>query len=225
MTSSAKFLRDKGWDDLSGRWGEAALLTFVYTIIYALFSGTVTAGTDLVAPGLGTALSLFLLPMGWGFSVSFLDNHKKTSNDPFHIGCLFDGYRDFSRVFLTLLLQVVYIILWSLLLIVPGIIKALSYSMTPFILRDYPTLKYNGAIELSMDMMNGHKWDLLWLYFSFIGWGLLCLLPLGIGYFWLSPYVRSSVANFYEEVKKEYEGAATFNYSAKEESTYSKEER
>lgn len=88
----------------------------------------------------------------------------------------------------------------------PGIIKAFSYAMTPFILRDHPDLRYNGAIELSMAMMRGHKADLFWLYLSFIGWFLLCILTLGIGYFWLEPYMTSSMANFYEEVKAEFEG-------------------
>ena len=77
--------------------------------------------------------------------------------------------------------------------------------MTPFILRDNPEMKNNEAIELSMKMMNGHKVDLFWLYLTFIGWGILCVLTLGIGYFWLAPYVQASMVQFYEEVKAEYE--------------------
>lgn len=225
MLSSAKQLRDKGASDLSGRWGEAALLTFLYYVIASIFSGTVTAGGDIFVPGLGTVLSVLLIPMGWGFSVAFLDNHRKTTDDPFHIGCLIDGYRDFARIFLTLLLSAVYTLLWALLLIVPGIIKALSYAMTPFILRDHPELQYNAAIEKSMAMMDGHKADLFWLYLSFIGWFILCCFTLCIGFFWLQPYVNSTLANFYEEVKAEFEGRVfekpagvneSFNYSKSE---------
>ena len=153
MISSASQLRQKGANDLSGRWGEAALLTFVSFVVASIFSGTVTAGGDIFVPGLGTVLSVLLIPMGWGVCVAFLDNHRRTTNDPFHIGCLIDGYRDFVRIFLTLLLSSVYTLLWALLLIVPGIIKALSYAMTPFILRDHPELQYNAAIEKSMDRM------------------------------------------------------------------------
>ena len=167
-----------------------------------------------------TAARIELAP---GASIGF---HRHEDDDPFSIGHLFDGYRDFVRIFLTLFLQAIYIFLWALLLIIPGIIKALSYAMTPFILRDRPDLQYNGAIELSMAMMKGHKWDLFWLYLSFIGWAILCLFTFFIGYFWLEPYVTSTMANFYEEVKAEYEGrvfekpAADFS-----ESNYSKEER
>ena len=226
MISSSSQLRQKGANDLSGRWGEAALLTFVYVIIAGIFSASVSAGTDLFVPGLGTVLSLLLMPMGWGYSVAFLANHRRETDDPFHLGCLFDGYRDFVRIFLTLLLQGIYTVLWTLLLIVPGIIKALSYAMTPFILRDRPDLKYNDAIELSMAMMEGHKADLFWLYLSFIGWALLCILTLCIGYFWLEPYVTSTMANFYEEVKAEFEqGGMAEAVVIEEETGYNKSER
>ena len=225
MISSASQLRQKGANDLSGRWGEAALLTFVYYVVASIFSGIVTAGGDIFVPGLGTVLSVLLIPMGWGFSVAFLDNHRKTTDDPFHIGCLIDGYRDFARIFLTLLLSAVYTLLWALLLIVPGIIKVLSYAMTPFILRDHPELQYNAAIEKSMAMMDGHKADFFWLNLSFIGWFILCCFTLGIGFFWLIPYAYSTFANFYEEVKAEFEGCVfekpagvneAFNYSKSE---------
>ncbi|MBR1499873.1 MAG: DUF975 family protein [Bacteroidaceae bacterium] len=225
MISSTSKMRQQGATDLRGRWGEAALFTFVYFVIAAIFSGTVQAGSDLFVTGLGSALSILLIPMGWGYGMTFLANHRHEDDDPFSIGHLFDGYRDFVRVFLTLLLQRIYIFLWMLLLIVPGIIKAFSYAMTPYILRDRPDLKYNGAIELSMAMMRGHKADLFWLYLSFIGWFLLCILTLGIGSFWLGPYVQSTVANFYEEVKAEFEGRSFERPIDANESNYSKSER
>ena len=205
MISSAQLLREKGASDLSGRWGEAALFTFVYYVLAAIFSATVAAGVVLLVPGVGTLLSLLVIPMGWSYYVTFLANHRKTDADPFNVSRLFDGYRDFTRIFFTTLLTNVYIFLWTLLLIVPGIIKALSYSMTAFILRDNKEAKYNEAIELSMAMMEGHKMELLWLYLTFIGWAILCVFTLGIGYFWLVPYMSSTFANFYEEVKADYQ--------------------
>jgi uncharacterized membrane protein len=153
MISSAQLLREKGAGDLSGRWGEAALFTFVYYVLAAIFSATVAAGVELLVPHVGTLLSLLVIPMGWSYYVTFLANHRKTDADPFNVSRLFDGYRDFSRIFFTTLLTNVYIFLWTLLLIVPGIIKGLSYSMTAFILRDNKEAKYNEAIELSMAMM------------------------------------------------------------------------
>ncbi len=77
--------------------------------------------------------------------------------------------------------------------------------MTFYVLRDHPELKYNGAIERSMKMMAGHKFDLFYLQLTFIGWGLLCVLTLGIGYLWLAPYMQASFAHFYEDVRADYE--------------------
>lgn len=216
MTSSAKILRDKGAADLKGRWAEAALLTFVYHLIYFFCNG-ILRGIGLFVPHFEIIALLFVIfifwPMGWGLNVAFLENHRKSNNDPFGVECLFRGYRDYFRIVGTLLLGFIYIILWSLLLFVPGIIKGLSYSMTYYILLDRPDLKYNSAIELSMDMMRGHKWDLFWLYITFIGWGILCIFTLGIGFFWLIPYMNSTMANFYEEVKAEYESKGSYSQS------------
>lgn len=102
------------------------------------------------------------------------------------------------------LLMVIFIFLWSLLFIIPGFIKGLAYSLTPYILKDYPELSANQAINLSMKMMKGHKFDLFWLFLSFIGWSILCIFTLGIGYLWLMPYMMTTMAAFYQEVKTEY---------------------
>jgi len=101
-------------------------------------------------------------------------------------------------------LMMLFTYLWMLLLIVPGIIKAFAYSMTPYILKDYPELSANQAINLSIKMMKGHKFDYFYLQLSFIGWGLLSILTLGIGYLWLMPYMYASMAAFYEDVKNDY---------------------
>jgi uncharacterized membrane protein len=179
------------------------MLTFVYCIVAWAFSALV-GGLEYVQQGLGTVASLLLLPLGWGYAVTFLSN-ARGEEDPFNVSRMFDGYKDFSRIFTTVLLTQIYILLWILLFIIPGIIKSLSYAMTPFVLRDNPEMKNNAAIELSMKMMDGHKGELFWLYLTFIGWGILCILTLGIGYFWLAPYMQASMAQFYEEVKAEYE--------------------
>ena len=102
-------------------------------------------------------------------------------------------------------LMAVFIFLWSLLLVIPGIIKCFSYAMTPFILEEHPELTANEAIDHSRAMMKGHKFDLFWLILSFIGWLILCMFTFGIGYLWLTPYMETSVAAFYEDVKADYE--------------------
>ncbi len=186
-------IRAAGRFDLSGRWLEAAMLTFVYFIIATIFSATFVGAVNLWIPGMGSAFTLLLIPLAWSFTMTFLANHRHEDRDPFD-----------------------NVLLWSLLLIIPVIIKALSYSMTPYILRDRPDLQNNAAIELSMDMMQGHKADLFWLYLSFIGWAILCCLTLGIGFFWLDPYMSASVAAFYEDLKADYES----QYGGAEEPVY-----
>ena len=203
MIKSASEIRSAARAALSGHWAEAAMLTFVYCIVAWAFSALV-GGLEYVQQGLGTVASLLLLPLGWGYAVTFLSN-ARGEEDPFNVSRMFDGYRDFVRIFTTILLTQIYILLWTLLLIIPGIIKSLSYAMTPFVLRDNPEMKNNAAIELSMKLMDGHKGELFWLYLTFIGWGILCILTLGIGYFWLAPYMQASMAQFYEEVKAKYE--------------------
>lgn len=159
----------------------------------------------VVYDGVGSIIQLVLMPLGWSMSVLFLDNLR--SGDEYKVGQLFEGFRDYTRVAGTMILTGIYTFLWTLLLIVPGIIKSFSYAMTAFVLRDNPELKFNGAIEKSMKMMDGHKFDLFYLYLTFIGWGLLCILTLGIGLLWFVPYMQSALAHFYEDVKAEYEAA------------------
>lgn len=115
---------------------------------------------------------------------------------------MFSGY--FRNVW-GLFLMFLFIVLWTLLLIIPGIVKGFAYFMTPYILKDYPELSANQAINLSCRMMKGHKFDLFWLNLSFVGWFLLATFTLGIGYVWLIPYVQTANAAFYQDVKKAYE--------------------
>ena len=102
-------------------------------------------------------------------------------------------------------LMYIFIVLWSFLFIIPGIIKIFSYAMTPYILEENPELSANEAIDRSRAMMKGHKFDLFWLFLSFIGWFILSLLTLGIGGLWLGPYMQTATAAFYEDVKADYE--------------------
>jgi uncharacterized membrane protein len=91
-----------------------------------------------------------------------------------------------------------------LLLIVPGIIAAISYSQTFYILADDPGMDAISAIDKSKKMMRGYKWKYFCLGLRFIGWALLCILTLGIGLFWLDTYMQTSFAKFYDDVKANY---------------------
>ena len=98
------------------------------------------------------------------------------------------------------LLQSVYILLWSLLFIIPGIIATYSYAMTEFILAEHPDLTASEAIAQSKEMMTGNRWRLFCLHISFIGWDILCAFTLGIGNLWLRPYKQAAEAAFYREI-------------------------
>ncbi|MBR1705255.1 MAG: DUF975 family protein [Bacteroidales bacterium] len=149
-------------------------------------------------------LIFVMLPLGVGVANAFL-RLLRNGDDALvqnAVGIATKGY--WHKVWGMLLMEI-FIALWSLLLVIPGIIKAFSYAMTPYILEENPELSANEAIDRSRYMMKGHKFDLFWLYLSFIGWFILAFLTLGIGFLWLQPYVYTSVAAFYEEVKAEYE--------------------
>jgi uncharacterized membrane protein len=97
--------------------------------------------------------------------------------------------------------MILFILLWTLLLIIPGIIAAISYSMTFYILADDNSIGAMDAIDKSKKMMDGYKWKCFCLGLRFLGWALLCILTLGIGFLWLMPYMQVSMAKFYDDVK------------------------
>jgi uncharacterized membrane protein len=87
-----------------------------------------------------------------------------------------------------------------LLLIIPGIMAGLSYSQTFYILSEDPSIGAMDAIRKSKEMMYGNRWKLFCLGLRFIGWLLLCILTLGIGFIWLAPYMAVSMAKFYDDL-------------------------
>ena len=194
--------KNRALSALENKWGNFVAITFVYGLIMGI---TQVLSGDKDSPAIlhliGLVLFILALPLTWGYQSLFLGavrGGEATAKD------LFEGYNKelFSRVLTTTLLYYVYVLLWSLLLLIPGCIKAYSYAMTPYILKDNPEMKNNAAIEESMRMMDGHKLELFLLDLSFIGWALLSLLTCGIGFLWLAPYMNMARVNFYEDLKK-----------------------
>lgn len=209
-------LRAQARERLDGKWGTFVLMTFLMCVIQVLLQIPSYIGSllEVLSPenamaslsfsNISNILSLLALPLGWGLTVSLLRNHREESVD---IENLFDGFRRgrYVRVFCALFLVNLFTFLWTLLLIIPGIMKAFSYALTPYILLDEPELTAKQAISRSCEIMQGRRWKLFCLYFSFIGWGILCLLTFGIGFLWLAPYMNASIAAFYEDARAEYE--------------------
>jgi uncharacterized membrane protein len=95
----------------------------------------------------------------------------------------------------------VFILLWSLLLIIPGIVAGIRYSMSFYVLCDNPDLGALNALNKSKEIMRASKMQLFLLWLSFWGWAVCCIFTFGIGFLWLIPYVTLSVVNLYEEVR------------------------
>jgi len=173
---------------LKGSWLPAVGVCLVYFVILGV-SGFLYVG-PLVLGG----------PLLLGFTGYFL---KKVRGETVKFENLFDGFKQFVPSLLLYLVQSVFLALWFCLLIVPGIVKSLSYSMTFYLMRDNPGIGATDAITRSRKMMDGYKGRLFLLYLSFIGWAILSCITFGIGFLWLIPYISVSTANFYEELKAE----------------------
>lgn len=190
--------KNRALANLDKAWAPAAIATLIFYVVTLAITYSIEFGIGSEYSLLAT---LITLPLSYGILVLFLDFAR---GDKIENSKLFDGYKyGFQRIFTTGLLQLIYTVLWYLLLIIPGIIKSYSYSMTYYILKDNPELKNNAAIEKSMQMMDGHKMDLFLLHLSFIGWAILCLLTMGIGFIFLIPYIYTAQAHFYEDLKKQ----------------------
>ncbi len=113
---------------------------------------------------------------------------------------LFSQFERFGTGFAQKFLRTLFTVLWSLLFIIPGIVKGLSYAMTPFILEEHPEMTASEAIKASMRLMDGHKMDLFILGLTFIGWQILACLTMGIGFLFLNPYMNAAYAAFYRSV-------------------------
>lgn len=145
------------------------------------------------------AVAYFILGSIIGVGYARFNLHM-VDREPLSFEALFAYFPYWRTTAAARLLQNIYILLWTLLLIIPGIIAAYSYAMTEFILAEQPDLTASEAIARSKKMMEGNRWRLFCLQFSFIGWRILCAFTLGIGNLWLNPYIQTATAAFYREI-------------------------
>lgn len=125
---------------------------------------------------------------------------KQYNRAEFEVKDLFSQFDRFGQGFLQHFLRGLYTFLWMLLFIIPGIVKSYSYAMTPFILAENPNMSAQEAITASKELMDGHKYELFCLDFSFIGWCLLNIFTLGFGSLFLNPYMNAAHAAFYKTI-------------------------
>jgi len=119
------------------------------------------------------------------------------------VSTLFSAFPSLGKALWLNILIGVFTFLWSLLFYIPGIIKALSYSMANYILADNPEMTAREALRESKIIMHGHKWELFVLNLSFILWELLGVFTLGIAFVYVVPYISATTANFYQSIKRQ----------------------
>lgn len=170
-----------------------AILAFV---LYSVISGVLSTAT------VGIAVFFLMPPLTVGFAYFSLRLYRGETCEITDM--LTTGFRDYIKSLVGILWMYLFTFLWSLLLIVPGIVKAIAYSMTPYILAERDDISAQDALKESMDMTYGHKMDIFVMMLSFIGWWLLSALTFGIlAVVFVGPYTATSMAGIYEELKKE----------------------
>ena len=224
----SKELRAKAWESLKGKYWMAFAVILVTGLISSVGNSFVSFGQNLsevlglVDPAeldstmaigalvlngvalasaiIGAVFSIFVTsPITVGVSNYFI---KNTDSKPAFADA-FSGFKvKYGRNVGTMLLVGIKTVLWTFLFIIPGIIKSFEYAIIPCILADDPEISSKEAFKKAKEMMKGNKWRLFKLEFSFIGWFLLCVLTLGLGTFFLIPYINAACAEFYVELKK-----------------------
>ncbi len=193
--NNSSTIRSFARDSLAGNWLNAILASLI-------FSGVISV--------VSAAYGVVLLIMGvllYGLYLYYLTLTREKISD---FNVLFKAFSFsgqnlglFGKTLGVYLLLNLFVFLWSLLLIIPGIVASYSYRMAFYLLIDDPEIGVSEALRKSKEMMNGYKAKLFYLDLSFIGWVLLSILTFGIGFLWLTPYMITSQAIFYDELLKE----------------------
>lgn len=186
MTASLAFIDPQDTTFIAGLLMQAMFVIFIISLIVSFITG--------------------LLEIGVNFQfIDWLKNKDLEFSPikaPFRI---FNG-KDFLKIFLIMILETIWVTLWSFLFVIPGIIKAYSYSQAYYL---YKKAKEEGTadqysvmdyITQSRKLMNGHKGDLFVLHLSFIGWFIICLITLGIGLLWFTPYMSATQMAFFNDL-------------------------
>lgn len=188
-------LKAKAKEQIKGKIG----ILFVITLIIAVVSGLATWILGLIPVVGSIAAAVIVTP---AFSLSLIrvymmvvDGKKPEAKDAF------SGFDDFWSAFKVTFLVGLFTFLWSLLLVVPGIIKSYSYSMSKYILAENKGKPALECISESKAMTDGYKMELFVLDLSFIGWALLGAITFGIAYIWILPYMQATYTNAYYSLK------------------------
>lgn len=194
-------LKQQAKAQLKGNLGMLFVVLLVYVLVclaVSLIGGFVFSKVPVL---LYVVTYAVVPPIVIGYYMVYLDT---TYGEKPQVATLFRPYKEcwLQSVLLNILVAI-FTFLWSLLLIVPGIIKSFSYSQATFILAENPSMTAKEAIDESKLIMDGHKMELFVLYLSFIPWILLCYVTLGIALIYVTPYMTLTITNFYHNVKRQ----------------------
>ena len=197
--------------------GSVSFVTSIATTVPTVISEIVMYANDSYEPSMFMiigALVLFIVSFVLGFIATScaqmsqmyaaLNIYDKSNCD---ISDVSYGYKHFKRAIAISLKQSIYIALWSMLFIIPGIIKTYEYSQAMYISMDNPELSAEDCLKRSKKLMYGHKFELFVWGLSFCGWMILSSFTCGILYIWLTPYMQSSLAGFYRELVNQKDGS------------------
>lgn len=199
-------------DRLRGNWAPAVLATVIYVLIACVIVGIMefpalspawqgNMGMLFGTSGGAILLEILILyPLLVGYSnANRLLYERRDYNVTRNMKEI--TLSNYGHKLAGMFLYGLKIFLWTLLFFIPGLVMCFAYAMTPYILEEHPEIGAWDASTRSREMMKGHKFDLFYLYLSFIGWFILAMLTMGIGFLWLSPYVEAAKAAFYNDLK------------------------
>lgn len=179
--------------------GNVGKLFLCYLVVFAV--SLVTGLLSYVVPALGSVASIIVSPpLSIGLILIYLGLLK---GEEAKVGKMFEGFSYTGKSIWLSVLIAVFTMLWSLLLVIPGIVKSYSYAMAFYVLAENPEMTAREALNESKEIMNGHKMDLFILELSFILWILLVVVTFGIAAIYVVPYMDLTVANFYQSIKRQ----------------------
>lgn len=188
---SREEIKTKSKMQLSGRWGSVG---GVYLLLLAMMLVVQYLPIDL-----WVVTIILTAPLAFG---EYMIGYHISRDKEVGIKDAFSGFYNLGRALGMYFWMMLWTFLSTLLFIIPGIVKAYSYSMAFYILIDHPEMSIGEALKESMEITKGHKVDLFLLDMSFLGWGIVSIITFGIGFFWLLPYVQASQANAYQVLKR-----------------------
>lgn len=176
--------------------------SWMMSLVVVLIVSLILSAASYISCGIGTYL--LTGPLNVGLSIAFLKLIRRQGK--MEISTAFEGLNDFGSNLMVGLMTTVYVSLWTLLFIVPGIIKSYSYALVYYIKADHPEYGWRECLDESERLMRGNRLRLFKLQLGFIGWIIVGSLCCGIGTLWVNPYIQASVAVFYDELVAENVG-------------------